>query len=49
MSSTGTTTCSSRDLRVPESTTVTSRPGPMPPRKRAMVSRGRCVADNPMR
>ncbi len=49
MSSTGTTTSSSRGLRVPASTIVTSRSGPMPPRNRAIVSSGRWVADRPMR
>ena len=49
MSSTGTTTCSSRGLRVPASTTATSRPSPVPPRNRAMVASGRWVADRPMR
>ena len=49
MSSTGTTTSSSSGLRAPASTIVTSRSGPMPPRKRAIVSSGRWVADRPMR
>ena len=49
MSSTGTTTWSSSGLRAPASTMLTSRPSPMPPRKRAMVSSGRWVADSPMR
>ena len=44
MSSIGTMTWSSSGLRAPASTTVTSRPGPTPPRKRAMVSSGRWVA-----
>ena len=44
MSSTGTTTWSSSGLRAPASTIVTSRPGPTPPRNRAIVSSGRCVA-----
>ena len=33
----------------PASTIVTSRPGPIPPRNRAIVSSGRCVADRPIR
>ena len=49
MSSIGTTTWSSSGLRVPASTIVTSRPGPTPPRKRAIVSSGRWVADRPIR
>ena len=49
MSSTGTTTSRSSGLRAPASTTVTSRSGPVPPRNRAIVSSGRCVADSPMR
>ena len=49
MSSTGTMTCSSSGLRAPASTIVTSRSGPMPPRKRAIASSGRCVALRPMR
>ena len=49
MSSTGTTTSSSSGLRAPASTIVTSRSAPIPPRKRAMVSSGRCVALRPMR
>ena len=49
MSSTGTTTWSSSGLRAPASTIATSRPGPTPPRKRAIVSSGRCVADSPIR
>ena len=49
MSSTGTTTWISRGFRDPASTMATSRPSPAPPRKRAMVSRGRWVADRPMR
>ena len=49
MSSTGTTTWSSSGLRVPASTMLTSRPSPMPPRYRAMVSSGRWVALRPMR
>ena len=49
MSSTGTTTWSSSGLRAPASTIVTSRPGPTPPRNRAIVSSGRWVADRPIR
>ena len=49
MSSTGTTTCRSSGLRAPASTIVTSRSGPTPPRNRAIVSSGRCVADRPIR
>ncbi len=49
MSSTGTTTWSSRGLRVPASTMTTSRPAPVPPRNLAMVWSGRCVAERPMR
>ncbi len=49
MSSTGTTTCRSSALRVPASTIATSRSVPIPPRKRAIVSSGRCVADRPIR
>ena len=49
MSSTGTTTWSSSGLRVPASTMVTSRSAPIPPRKPAIVSSGRCVADSPIR
>ena len=49
MSSTGTTTSSSSGFREPASTIVTSRSGPMPPRKRAIVSSGRWVADKPIR
>ena len=56
MSATGTTTSTSSSLRAPASTTVTGRgtadpPGPAvnPPRKRAISSRGRCVADSAMR
>ena len=49
MSSTGTTTWRSSALRVPASTMATSRSGPAPPRKRAIVSRGFWVADRPMR
>ena len=48
-SSTGTTTCSSSVFSPPASTMATSRPGPTPPRNRATVSRGRCVADRPIR
>ncbi len=44
MSSTGTTTWRSSRLRAPASTIRTARPGPMPPRKRAIVSSGRWVA-----
>ena len=40
---------SSSGLRVPASTIATGRPSPTPPRKRAIVSSGRCVADSPMR
>ncbi len=57
MSSTGTTTSMSRVLRTPASTMVTGRarggpPGAgsiWPPRKRAISSSGRWVADRPMR
>ena len=49
MSSIGTTTWSSSGLRAPASTTVTSRPGPTPPRNRAIVSSGRWVALSPIR
>ena len=49
MSSTGTITWSSRGLRIPASTIVTSRPGPIPPRNRAIVSSGRWVAESPIR
>ena len=56
MSSTGMTTSISRVLRTPASTTVTGRGWRLPaavtwvpPRKRAISSSGRCVADNPMR
>ena len=49
MSSTGTTTWSSSGLRAPASTMATSRSAPIPPRKRAIVSSGRCVADSPIR
>ena len=49
MSSTGTTTSRSSALRVPASTIATSRPAPMPPRNRAIVSSGRCVAESPIR
>ena len=49
MSSIGTMTWSSSGLRVPASTTVTSRPGPTPPRNRAIVSSGRWVAESPIR
>ena len=51
MSSTGTITSISIGLRWPASTIVTGR-GPSvvcPPRKRAISSSGRCVADKPMR
>ena len=44
MSSIGTMTWSSSGLRAPASTIVTSRPGPTPPRNRAIVSSGRWVA-----
>ena len=46
MSSTGTTTSRSSGLRCPASTIVTGR---SPPRKRAISSSGRCVADSPIR
>ncbi len=52
MSSTGTTTSISRALRNPASTTVTGwgrRSSPNPPRKRAISSSGRWVAERPMR
>ena len=49
MSSTGTTTWRSSGLRAPASTIATSRPGPTPPRKRAIASSGRWVAESPMR
>ena len=57
MSSTGTTTSMSSCLRMPASTIVTGRGGALarrastsnPPRKRAISSSGRCVADRPMR
>ncbi len=51
MSSTGTTTCSSIGLRWPASTIVTGRstPSSEPPRNRAISSRGRWVADRPIR
>ena len=52
MSSTGTTTSISSGLRMPASTMVTGRGRPgasKPPRKRAISSSGRCVADSPMR
>ena len=49
MSSTGTTTWSSSGLRAPASTMATSRSAPIPPRKPAIVSSGRCVADSPIR
>ena len=51
-SSVGTTTSSSSALVLPASTIVTGRgrPGPAyPPRKRAISSSGRWVADSPMR
>ena len=44
MSSTGTMTWSSSGFRAPASTIATSRPVPMPPRNRAIVSSGRWVA-----
>ena len=47
MSSTGTSTEISSRLRSPVSTMVTSRS--LPPRKRATSSRGRWVADRPIR
>ena len=52
MSSTGTMTSTSSGLRTPASTIVTGRGWPSasrPPRKRAISSSGRCVADSPMR
>ena len=58
MSSTGTTTSRSSSLRMPASTIVTPGAGPhdradasssLPPRKCAISSSGRCVADSPMR
>ena len=53
MSSTGTTTSISSGLRMPASTMVTvggaGRRRSKPPRKRAISSSGRCVADSPMR
>ena len=51
MSSMGTMTSRSSSLRVPASTTVTGRSSPSrrPPRKRAISSSGRCVAERPMR
>ena len=51
MSSTGTTTSISMVLRMPASTTVTGRGAPSrwPPRNLAISSRGRWVADRPMR
>ena len=49
MSSTGTTTWSSSGLRAPASTIATSRPSPIPPRNRAIVSSGRWVALRPIR
>ena len=56
MSATGTTTSTSSSLRAPASTTVTGRgtgepsgPASRPPRKRAISSRGRWVADSAMR
>ncbi len=52
MSSTGTMTSTSSCLRLPASTMVTGRgrpSSPWPPRKRAISSRGRWVADRPMR
>ena len=51
MSSTGTTTSSRSSLRDPASTMVTGRApsAPWPPRKRAISSSGRCVAERPMR
>ena len=47
MSSTGTMTSSSSGLRIPASTIVTARSGPMPPRNRAIVSSGRWVRRQP--
>ena len=49
MSSTGTMTWRSSGLRAPASTISTSRSAPVPPRNRAIVSSGRCVADRPIR
>ncbi len=49
MSSTGTMTWSSSGLRIPASTIVTVPVRPIPPRKRAIVSSGRWVADSPIR
>jgi hypothetical protein len=52
MSSTGTSMVTSMGRRLPASTTPTGRGAPLasiPPRKRATVSRGRAVADRPMR
>ena len=52
MSSTGTITSTSSALREPASTIVTGRgavASVWPPRKRAISSSGRCVADSPMR
>ena len=52
MSSTGTTTSISNGLRTPASTMVTGRSAPAsswPPRKWAISSNGRWVADSPMR
>ena len=56
MSSTGMTTSISSRLRTPASTTVTGRgrrsppaASSVPPRNRAISSRGRCVAERPIR
>uniref|UniRef100_A0A6J7NA15 Unannotated protein n=1 Tax=freshwater metagenome TaxID=449393 RepID=A0A6J7NA15_9ZZZZ len=52
MSSTGTTTSISSGLRIPASTMATGRAEPgaeNPPRKAAVSSSGRCVAERPMR
>ena len=52
MSSIGMTTSTSSALRMPASTICTGRfrPGsPYPPRNSATSSRGRCVAESPMR
>ena len=51
MSSTGTITSTSSSLREPASTMVTGRASlsVWPPRKRAISSSGRCVAESPMR
>ena len=49
MSSTGTTTWSSSGLRRRRRRSTTSRPSPIPPRNRAIVSSGRWVALRPIR